>query len=115
LGLFSLDKRRLQGNVIAGFQYLKGAYRKHRDNLFRKTCFDTTRCNGFKLRECTLRLDIRKIFFYHEGGETLEQVAHRGSGGSVPRNIQGQVGRSSEQPDLTEDVPGHCGGGGGVG
>jgi len=40
LGLFSLKKRRLQGNLTAGFQYLKEAYRKHGENIFSRACCD---------------------------------------------------------------------------
>jgi len=34
LGLFSLEKRRLQGDLTVAFQYLKGAYRKAGEGLF---------------------------------------------------------------------------------
>ena len=49
---------------------------------------------------------------YDEGGETLEEVSQRGARWPIPGNVQGQVGRGSEQPDLVEDVPAYCRGGG---
>ena len=49
--LFSLEKRRLQGDPTAAFQYLKGAYKKDGDKLLSRSCCNRRRGNVFKLRE----------------------------------------------------------------
>ena len=63
LGLFSLEKRRLQEDLTETFQHLKDAYGKAGEGLFIRVCSNRTRGNGFKLEEGRFRLDIKKKFF----------------------------------------------------
>ena len=55
LGLFSLEKRRLQGDVVVAFQYLKRANKHEGNQLFTRVDSDKTRGNSFKLKEGRFR------------------------------------------------------------
>jgi len=68
LGFFRLEKRRLLGDLIEAFQYLRTSYKQDGDQLFTPPDHDWTRENGFKLKGRRPRLDVRRKFFTHGSG-----------------------------------------------
>ena len=63
MGLFSLEKRRLKGDLAVAFQCLKGAYKQVGDRLFTQSDRDRTRANSIKVKEGGFRSDVRKKIF----------------------------------------------------
>ena len=95
----SLEKRRLQGDLTAAFQCLKGNYKQEENQLFTRVDSDRTMGDGFKLKEGRFRLDVGEVL-YRESGEVMEQAAQRGCGCSIPGGVQDQVGWGPGQPHL---------------
>uniref|UniRef100_A0A8C5LPG2 Reverse transcriptase domain-containing protein n=1 Tax=Leptobrachium leishanense TaxID=445787 RepID=A0A8C5LPG2_9ANUR len=63
LNLFSLEKRRLRGDLITLYKYIRGHYQPLSDNLFTNRTIHRTRGHPFRLEERKFSLKHRKGYF----------------------------------------------------
>lgn len=62
LGLFSLEKRRLRGDLINAYKYLRGSCQKDGGKLFSLMPIDRTRGNVHKLEHRMFHQNARKTY-----------------------------------------------------
>ena len=80
LGLFSLERRRLKGDLIEVYKIMRGMDKWIVRSFFPRVEESITRGHRFKVRGARFKGDVQGKYFYTEGSGCLELAAGGGSG-----------------------------------
>jgi len=101
LGLPSLEKRRLRGDVIAPYSFLRRGRGEGGADLFSLVSSDKAHWNGSKLCHGRFRLDVRKHFFTKRVVKPWNRLAREVADAPSLSVLKGHFGQCTQQHPLT--------------
>ncbi|CAM4557273.1 unnamed protein product [Caretta caretta] len=97
LGLFSLIKKRLRGDMIALYKYIRGINTGEGEELFKLSTNVDTRTNGYKLATRKFRLDIRRRFLTIRGVKFWNSLLREAVGAKDPSGFKIKLNKFMEE------------------
>ena len=101
LRLFSLQKRRLRGDHMNAYKYLKAGYQEDGARLFSVVPSNRTRGNRHKWKHRKFQVNEEKCVYF-ESDRAVEQAAQEGCGVSFSGGLQNPPEHDPVQPALGE-------------